>query len=836
MAEVGTSFDVHSYYSYNEIYISDSTGIDDLEVEFGYCLADNVTMIPTGDLSVAGSSTLEMTNSTVGDYAYIRVNSTVIFTNVISENGLDIDMTRGSRVYINNLTYLDDVYLYAGSILKVMGSTFNGTDNYMELQSDSIAWLTNVVSENGLDIDLYRGSEVYIKNFDYLNDVYVYGSSTVEVTDSIFNGTDTNYVYFRSNSTGRFKNVVSEYGLDLELYRGSQVYMENITHLDDVDVYGGCLLKLDAVNMTSDADIYVYYGQPKLVATNSQLGDYLYVDGGETTLINVTLSDPNLDDGYFYVEYGATAYLDNVTLSHWDYFYIYDGAEAWIMNSNLTGHDSSYFYVEYGAELFVEDTTINFAYAYIEYGSITEFRECDITIDPYQFEVYDGSIAEFYNCHIFANESIWVYDASVITLVDCDVSAYEDTYPPGIYLEDSSSAIIQNTDLDGTLYVSDLPNATIINSILNINYTGSGLNATQWLHLYDSTVNVIDLEIYHLHNHLNASTINMIGNTTYREIRYGISAIVKDDYGQPIQDALVEIYDSLDNLIFSGYTDSNGKSEEIFPALGTYTIKAYADTKEDSSTVTLTNICIEENFTLDITTPVISTVTQDPTTPDYTEDVDVTVEVSDPSGILSVTLYYNNGAPHSTPMSHVSGDLYTGTIPAQAYNTHISYYIVAEDNSQNTATSDTYNYTVIDDTFPSVSITGPTDTATVWGTVTINFTASDDYLTTVLLYIDNEEIDVTGQTSFNWDSTTVGDGSHTIKIIATDEAGNTKETEITVTTTNLARAQEEVDDLEDKVDDLKGSVGTWQGLSAVTFVIGLLIGAAIVFFMKRRST
>jgi tetrahydromethanopterin S-methyltransferase subunit B len=52
----------------------------------------------------------------------------------------------------------------------------------------------------------------------------------------------------------------------------------------------------------------------------------------------------------------------------------------------------------------------------------------------------------------------------------------------------------------------------------------------------------------------------------------------------------------------------------------------------------------------------------------------------------------------------------------------------------------------------------------------------------------------------------------------------------------ITTLEEEVDDLEDQVDDLKGSMGTWQGLSAVTFVIGLLIGAAIVFFMKRRST
>jgi len=40
--------------------------------------------------------------------------------------------------------------------------------------------------------------------------------------------------------------------------------------------------------------------------------------------------------------------------------------------------------------------------------------------------------------------------------------------------------------------------------------------------------------------------------------------------------------------------------------------------------------------------------------------------------------------------------------------------------------------------------------------------------------------------------------------------------------------------LEKDVADLKASVGTWQGISAATFVIGLVAGIAVIYMMRRR--
>jgi len=99
---------------------------------------------------------------------------------------------------------------------------------------------------------------------------------------------------------------------------------------------------------------------------------------------------------------------------------------------------------------------------------------------------------------------------------------------------------------------------------------------------------------------------------------------------------------------------------------------------------------------------------------------------------------------------------------------------------------------IVDNTTPEVNITDPEEGDELTGTITILFNASDDHLSTVLLYIDNATFIVTGETSYEWNTTTVGDGTHTIKLLAYDKAGNKAETPpITVTVTNLQEIIEE---------------------------------------------
>jgi len=126
---------------------------------------------------------------------------------------------------------------------------------------------------------------------------------------------------------------------------------------------------------------------------------------------------------------------------------------------------------------------------------------------------------------------------------------------------------------------------------------------------------------------------------------------------------------------------------------------------------------------------------------------------------------------------------------------------------------------IVDNTKPSVSITSPVDGAELSGSVNINFTATDDNLDKVVLRINNATFDVPfGETSYGWDTTAVGDSTHTIKLVAYDKAGNTNETAIAVTTVNVKREVE-------AARNLYLGIGT---------PIGFIIGAIIVYAIVRR--
>ena len=130
----------------------------------------------------------------------------------------------------------------------------------------------------------------------------------------------------------------------------------------------------------------------------------------------------------------------------------------------------------------------------------------------------------------------------------------------------------------------------------------------------------------------------------------------------------------------------------------------------------------------------------------------------------------------------------------------------------------TVNITV-DNTLPSVSITNPMSGAEVSGDVTVQFGVSDEHLLSVLLHIDDTILDVTGEASCVWDTTQVGDGSHTIKLVAYDKAGNSAETSMLVTMINV-RLEKEF------TRGMYLAIGT---------PLGFIIGAIIVYaFIKRR--
>jgi glucose/arabinose dehydrogenase len=107
----------------------------------------------------------------------------------------------------------------------------------------------------------------------------------------------------------------------------------------------------------------------------------------------------------------------------------------------------------------------------------------------------------------------------------------------------------------------------------------------------------------------------------------------------------------------------------------------------------------------DAVPPTISAPSQVPLNPMPNEAVQISVSVTDASGISKVILSYRTDAVWTdVPMTQTSQDTFSGTIPAMPYQTSVEYKITAYDNFNNSAVSDNqgvfYNYTVIPE-FPS---------------------------------------------------------------------------------------------------------------------------------------
>jgi hypothetical protein len=103
---------------------------------------------------------------------------------------------------------------------------------------------------------------------------------------------------------------------------------------------------------------------------------------------------------------------------------------------------------------------------------------------------------------------------------------------------------------------------------------------------------------------------------------------------------------------------------------------------------------------------------------------------------------------------------------------------VARDAAGNLTTSAPIGVTVnnVDTVFPTVSLTAPANNASVNGPVTLSATASDNIgVLGVQFLIDGSPVgaeDTTAPYSITWDSTTVGNGNHSVAARARDAAGN----------------------------------------------------------------
>jgi hypothetical protein len=106
----------------------------------------------------------------------------------------------------------------------------------------------------------------------------------------------------------------------------------------------------------------------------------------------------------------------------------------------------------------------------------------------------------------------------------------------------------------------------------------------------------------------------------------------------------------------------------------------------------------------------------------------VTANVTDPSGLQSVTLRYRLNGGAYIPVAMTGGPNFTADIPGQPFVTTVDYYVTAVDNSanHNTATSATFSFQVIDASAPVIVHTPLTDTANVPGPHVVGATITDN--------------------------------------------------------------------------------------------------------------
>ena len=93
------------------------------------------------------------------------------------------------------------------------------------------------------------------------------------------------------------------------------------------------------------------------------------------------------------------------------------------------------------------------------------------------------------------------------------------------------------------------------------------------------------------------------------------------------------------------------------------------------------------------------------------------------------------------------------------------------------------------DTSPTVAITSPAQGATVSGSITVSADATDNVgVTQVEFFVDGASVAVdtnsTDGWSASWNTTTTGDGSHTVSGTATDTIGQTGSDSHAVTVSN----------------------------------------------------
>jgi peptidoglycan/xylan/chitin deacetylase (PgdA/CDA1 family) len=202
--------------------------------------------------------------------------------------------------------------------------------------------------------------------------------------------------------------------------------------------------------------------------------------------------------------------------------------------------------------------------------------------------------------------------------------------------------------------------------------------------------------------------------------------------------------------------------------------------------------------------PVSVTVNNTATPPPTTPAVSLTAPTA--GSTVSATITVSANASDTTPLAGIQFKLDGANLGSE--DTTAPYSVswdtrtatdgshnltaVARNTSGGTAISGAVAVTVYNPVAPTVSLTAPATNATVSGTTTLSANAADtkSTISSVQFRIDGANVgtaDTAAPYSYDWDSTSVANGTHTVTAIATNSANlTTTSSPVTVTVNNTA--------------------------------------------------
>lgn len=159
----------------------------------------------------------------------------------------------------------------------------------------------------------------------------------------------------------------------------------------------------------------------------------------------------------------------------------------------------------------------------------------------------------------------------------------------------------------------------------------------------------------------------------------------------------------------------------------------------------------------------------------------------DDTGVTKVEFYINDTLLGTDTQSPYSFGLNTTLYTNDSYRVSARAFDAEGNNTRSTEVNINIDNPIPDTTPPQVSITAPLPSTTVTGKINVSINASDENgISNIDLYVDNvlKTALTASPYTYQLDTTTLNDGSHTIMVRAHDPSDNQTQKSVTVTVDN----------------------------------------------------